>query len=161
MPYAGATAPEGWVLCKGQSISGVEGGDALRALIGVNAPNLQGMFLRGTGTNPVNSQDGPTLRGTQGDTFKEHNHPDNFSIGAGGKHRHNIEKLPYDNIGSGNYQTVDDTGGSNESWQYIGGGQNAISEAPNHSHAINGSGNNSGDAETRPVNYGVNYIIKL
>ena len=30
-----------------------------------------------------------------------------------------------------------------------------------HSHAINGSVSANGGTESRPVNYGVNYIIKL
>ena len=33
--------------------------------------------------------------------------------------------------------------------------------AGNHTHTVKGNSNTTGGAETRPVNYGVNYIIKL
>jgi microcystin-dependent protein len=162
IPFAGAIAPKGWVLCNGQSISGVEGGDALRALIGVNAPDLKGMFLRGTGTNSVNSKDGPTLRGTQGDTFKSHGHNASVTIGNDGQHTHSIVQLPYDNIpNGGNRRSLTDTTGDDESFQPISGGGNALSTDGSHSHPASASISNTGDAETRPVSYGVNYIIKL
>ena len=52
MPFIGATAPEGWALCNGQNLTSVAGSTNLITLLGSNsAPNLQGMFLRGTGTS--------------------------------------------------------------------------------------------------------------
>lgn len=175
MPFIGTTAPAGWVLCNGQSLNDVEGAEALRALVGTNAPDLQGMFLRGTGTNPVNSQEGPTLKGTQGDSFKSHTHTNSVSETERGNHQHNITKLPLDNqtgSGLGSIPTLFSTSGSNEKWADLAGfggvtdsnpgiGYNATNATGNHTHSVSVTINNTGDLETRPVSYGVNYIIKL
>jgi hypothetical protein len=45
--YYGTTAPEGWLLCNGQTIPADAKYDALRALCGGNIPDLRGVFLRG------------------------------------------------------------------------------------------------------------------
>ena len=45
--------PDGWILCEGQSLISIPGTAKLRALIGSNAPDLRGMFLRGVGTNGI------------------------------------------------------------------------------------------------------------
>ena len=44
-PYAGTSAPTGWLLCNGGAISGTYTG--LIALVGANTPNLKGKFLVG------------------------------------------------------------------------------------------------------------------
>ena len=91
MPFIGTAAPAGWILCDGGAIPIDSNTLTLRTLLGsANAPNLQGMFLRGTGTSPVNSQDGPALKTTQGDAYKSHAHADNFSIPNGGSHSQSI-----------------------------------------------------------------------
>ena len=75
MPFIGTQAPAGWVLCDGAPLPTDGSADYLIALLGSNnAPNLQGMFLRGTGTSPVNNQAGPALMATQEDQNKEHDH---------------------------------------------------------------------------------------
>jgi microcystin-dependent protein len=47
MPYAGDTAPSGWLLCNGASTSGYT---ALAALVGATTPDLRGRTLIGAGT---------------------------------------------------------------------------------------------------------------
>ena len=44
-PYAGTSAPTGWLLCNGGAISGTYTG--LISLVGANTPNLKGKFLVG------------------------------------------------------------------------------------------------------------------
>ena len=59
MPYVGTSAPAGWLLCDGSSIPVEDSTLALRTVLGsTNTPNLQGMFLRGTGMSPVNGRSG-------------------------------------------------------------------------------------------------------
>jgi len=156
MPFVGTTAPAGWVICDGGSLTSVPGAAALIGLLGANnAPNLQGMFLRGTGVSPLNNQAGTALNTTQDDAFQQHTHSNNLSINNGGSHSHSINVTQSPRVGaSGSGQAAAD---------YVING-NTTSTAGNHNHGISGSvGNaNSGTStETRPVNYGVNYIIKL
>ena len=155
MPFVGTTAPAGWMLCDGSAIPVNSNTATLRTLLGSgNAPDLQGMFLRGTGTSPVNSQDGPALKTTQGDAFKSHAHADNFSIPNGGSHSHQYNDYRINEASNGgDYANGDGTDG----FDYVRNTQND----GNHSHAINGSVSANGGTESRPVNYGVNYIIKL
>ena len=156
MPFIGTTAPQGWVICNGQSLVSVAGAADLIALLGSNnAPNLQGMFLRGTGNSPVNSQPGPALKGTQGDDLKSHSHGSgNLVNSTNGNHSHTWKfGLEGDDSGSG---------GSHNEFTRTGGTQTDVIEAAgDHSHTISGSTAANGGSETRPVNYGVNYIIKL
>jgi len=156
MPFIGTTAPQGWVICNGQSLVAIPGAADLIALLGANiAPNLQGMFLRGTGTSPVNSQAGPALKGTQNDDFESHGHGvGSLANSTNGNHTHTWNfGLEGDDSGSG---------GSNNEFTRQGGTQtDVIAAAGNHTHTISGSTAVTGGTETRPVNYGVNYIIKL
>ena len=153
VPYAGAAAniPAGWTLCDGKDLNGVPGSLNLRTLLGTNiAPNLQGMFLRGTGTSPVNGQAGPGLRQTQADGIKTHNSSGTTS--TDGNHTHTwLNGLEGDDEGSGS---------SNNEYTQIGGSVTTVIQAAgDHSHTVTTT--YSGLSETRPVNYGVNYIIKL
>lgn len=149
--------PLGWTLCDGRALNTVTGSANLEALIGANAPDLQGMFLRGTGTSPVNSQAGPALGDTQGDSNKVHNHTG--SSGTDGSHDHTY--IPSE--GNNNANPPNKRGSS------VGDG-NLDSITPgtaldtgldgNHTHTVT-INNSTGTDESRPVNYGVNYIIKL
>ncbi|MGC1244218.1 MAG: phage tail protein [Chryseosolibacter sp.] len=154
--FAGAEAniPKGWTLCDGRALNTVNGSQNLINLIGSNAPDLRGMFLRGTGTSPVNGQAGPALRATQQDAFESHTHGHNISTASAGSHSHTYWDSSIDeSSGSGDYADGDGTGGQDP-------GRTTSSEGA-HTHTINGGVLNTGDTETRPVNYGVNYIIKL
>jgi microcystin-dependent protein len=162
MPFVGVTAPEGWVLCDGGSLTSVPGAAALIGLLGANnAPNLQGMFLRGTGVNPLNNQTGPALNTTQNDAFQDHSHSNNLSINNDGSHSHSINFIL-------STQGPVTTAAANAAVIYPRSSQAYdvnTRDSGNHSHGMSGSVGtaNSGKrtTETRPVNYGVNYIIKL
>lgn len=159
MPYIGTTAPEGWVLCDGRSLSSIGGSANLIALVGANAPNLQGMFLRGAGTNTNGGSfagnDGPALNQKQDDGFEQHSH--NATHGHGitdPGHSHNTTMRVRGNEDGDNEHTL----AQDYSRTYP-------TSATTTGITINNFTGNTATAgtltETRPVNYGVNYIIKL
>lgn len=159
MPFIGTVAPEGWVLCNGAALPTTA--KALIALVGSNAPNLQGMFLRGTGTSPVNNQPGPALKGTQNDEIQSHSHAKgSLSTDTAGNHNH-ADGI-FDKVMSitGN-NTVNAVDGDSQLVQPDLGYARTMPTTGNHTHNITGSTADTGGTETRPVSYGVNYIIKL
>ena len=157
MPFIGTTPPVGWMLCNGGAIPINSNTLTLRTLLGsANTPDLQGMFLRGTGTSPVNSQAGPALKTTQGDANKSHSHAKGTLATAGaGAHTHDLGIRKH-------WRSFEGDGGM--PIPYSEGGDNPATlttdREPAHDHNITGSTASAG-TESRPVNYGVNYIIKL
>lgn len=157
--YAGTAAnvPAGWTLCDGKDLNGVPGSLNLRTLLGTNlAPNLQGMFLRGTGTNSINNQAGPALRQTQGDLFASHSHPG--TTNTDGAHEHNGQETH--RADNDDNDTPGDYLGPGQGYPYYQTFAGVVSNVGS-SHKHNFTTNAVGGSETRPVNYGVNYIIKL
>ncbi|WP_219011232.1 tail fiber protein [Aquimarina litoralis] len=162
MPFIGTSVPDGWVLCNGQSLTSTPGSANLIALLGSNnAPDLQGMFLRGTGTSPVNGEDGPSLQGTQDDTFEAHTHNQGtLATSTAGAHNHNDSVNGFNMVlKEDGKKTLD--GSDNDSDQPNLFESEAIATDGDHTHNISGNTGSTGGTETRPVNYGVNYIIKL
>lgn len=153
MPYIGTLAPIGWALCDGAALPTDGSAVALIALVGNNTPNLQGMFLRGTGTSPVNGQAGPALKANQQDGLESHLH--NAAHGHGitdPGHAHSISmRIRGNEDGSNKWTLASDASTTNTNPNTTGITIN------------NFTGNTAytGTTETRPVNYGVNYIIKL
>lgn len=96
-PYAGASAPTGWLLCDGTAISGSY--TELIALVGANTPDLRGRFLYGK----TAAGTGSTLLGTGGSTtiaeanlpshahsLSSHTHTIDHNHTASGSHSHTI-----------------------------------------------------------------------
>lgn len=159
MPFVGKVAPTGWVLCDGSTLP--SGSEKLKEILGANnAPDLRGMFLRGTGTSIVNGKNGPSLKATQGDDNKAHTHAAGTLDTEGGAHTHKFKESAgrYADIGGGgSFQRdgyVNDVIRDTETEKLADG----ITEG--HDHTIVGNTGEVG-TESRPVNYGVNYIIKL
>lgn len=161
MPYVGTIAPRGWHLCDGSSlpVSAV----TLRSLMGGgNAPDLRGMFLRGAGTNTNSTYVGPAVKTIQTDGIKSHN----LTVTDNG-HTHAINDPGHTHrwlYGS----EGDDSGGgdSNDEFTFRGGSITTAIESSGTNITIipqttGISVNYNGLGETRPVNYGVTYIIKL
>ncbi|WP_209331807.1 phage tail protein [Lunatimonas salinarum] len=158
MPYIGDTAPQGWVLCHGQDISNVAGSERLRNLLGkATVPDLRGMFLRGTGQNQEYGKEGPDLLQTQADMLGAHRHEAGADMEAvGGEHQHAIRSDGTPAL-TGNFRSV-------VSYIRSNGGDmtNFFTQRDGaHTHPIEGSTAETGGEETRPINTGVNYIIKL
>lgn len=157
MPFIGTVAPEGWVLCNGKALPTTA--KALIAMVGNNAPDLQGMFLRGTGISSVNNQAGPNLKATQNEELKSHLHEKGtLAIDKNGLHNHAEDN---------NNRLMSITGGGtpgdldNSPNEVDTTASKIMRDAGEHTHTISGEMANFGGNETRPVNYGVNYIIKL
>ena len=160
MPYVGSEAPRGWHLCDGSSLPA--SAVTLRTLMGGgNAPDLRGMFLRGAGTNSNNayaSNVGPNLKMVQADGIKSHaltvTDPGHIHGITDNGHRHNSYYSGGDDYFGGAF----DYG---ESQQGLNPSELSLTNISINSAQTGISVNYAGLGETRPVNYGVTYIIKL
>lgn len=163
----------GWLLCNGDAIPRDGSYGKLFDAIGTawgegngkttfNLPDLQGLFLRGVdgsaGRDPDSGSreslfkggnSGNDIGSIQNDATKLPNK--DLAISSGGEHSHSI---------SG--PAAADDGGSSDTHFAIGDGKDrrsfpklTVGSAGNHTHTVNG-----GDAETRPKNAYVYYIIK-
>ena len=165
LPFGGSTPPNGYLLCDGTSYH-VSTYPELYAAIGTawgtvdgnhfNVPDLQGRFLRGvdngTGRDPdaatrtatnVGGNVGDNVGSIQGRATALPNA--GFVTTTNGAHIHDIY---------GGYRCV---GGASGDLRGAGSGTGVNSASGgNHSHSVTG-----GDAETRPVNTYVNYMIKF
>ena len=182
MPFIGTTAPSGWLLCDGGNIELVPHTVALRNLLeSNNTPDLQGMFLRGAGRSPLSTttavKEGPELMRTQQDSNKEHSHNEgSLDTAADGDHNHHT----VDANGTMYNKMTRASGDRPNQWYPFGSEGNTSyasstyvakrldlqnnviqKDSEKHKHTISGAVEATGGIESRPVNYGVNYIIKL
>ncbi|AEL26882.1 tail fiber protein [Cyclobacterium marinum] len=161
MPFVGSTAPIGWVLCDGQSLTNINGAENLIALLGsTNAPDLRAMFLRGVGVNADaqfadNRRDGG-VNSTQQDSNMAHNHSVDLTTSNNGEHSHPLMLMNRRFVNDGN------SGSTAFNIQAQDGGVSTVTTDLSgiHTHAVSGNTSSEG-TESRPINYGVNYIIKL
>lgn len=155
-PFAGTSAPSGWLACQGQAISRTTYA-TLFAAIGTtwgagdgsttfNLPDLRGMFVRGTGTNATGSSSGavgPSVGAYATDTYLNHSH----AVTDSG-HTHNYDKPN---------TTATAVGGSGSAY-FNGGFASTATSSATTGLTVNTS--TTGGTETKPKNYGVLYIIK-
>lgn len=143
-PFAGTAAPSGYLQCNGAAVSRTTYA-SLFAAIGItwgngdgsstfNIPDLQNMFLRGSGTSAVGVY--------EADDFKLHTH----NVTDPG-HGH----ISYSGSGSNavQYPTNNEGDGNNPNYQF-----------PIANNTTGISIQSTGGTETRPVNKRVLYIIK-
>ncbi|WP_158614890.1 tail fiber protein [Flavobacterium sp. RSP15] len=163
MPFIGTVAPNGWLLCDGSAITITTNTLNLRTLLGTtNTPDLRSMFLRGAGNG--NGRTGSLLKIVQQDDINSHLHGVNLNTNQTGSHNHNDNNDGFNRVLKiENAYTVTSTDNKN-GWGV---------EEPNlvyslpiktdgaHTHNVSGSTAATGGTETRPINYGVNYIIKI
>jgi microcystin-dependent protein len=155
MPYIGTTAPAGWLMCDGNLIPSGTFSDDLKALLGTTTtPDLRAMFLRGAGTG--NLRTGPTVKTIQQDDLKAHLHKVEINTNYTGNHTHTVKFSNDDYSGGGGGST-----GLEDDTPNIFNKSLTSSSDGNHAHNVNGDTGSTGGTETRPINYGVNYIIKL
>jgi microcystin-dependent protein len=169
LPYGGASAPSGYLLCDGSAVSRTTY-SALYGVIGVkhgsgdgattfNLPDYRGRFLRGydngAGRDPdassrtaMNSggNTGDNIGSVQGDATALPN--TTFTTDNPGDHTHGSD-YPKGVQGV----VVGGGSGNNVQGNGVAGG---IYNAGNHTHSVTGGGDN----ETRPTNATVNFIIK-
>jgi microcystin-dependent protein len=155
MPYLGTTAPIGWLLCDGIAIPSGIIYDKLKTLLGSsNTPDLRAMFLRGAGTG--NGKVGPTLKQVVQDDLASHLHAVSINTNSTGNHSHTVGFSNDDFSGSGGGDTGLEDDRSNVYNRSL-----TSSTAGDHTHNVKGDTGSTGGTETRPINYGVNYIIKI
>jgi len=185
--FAGDTAPAGWRLCNGDALSQTEFPALFRA-IGTahgnggasgmfNLPDLRGRFVRGVSRGTSNDADRATREipnpgGNSGDRVGSLQRSATampgarFTTASAGTHAHGGMTASV----SGNRSTnpardyLAATGTNRGfSYSFSSGADNLFMD---HVHAINPDGAHvhdiaGGDSETRPVNVGLNYIIRL
>ena len=153
LPYAGAAAPTGWLLCNGQEISQTTYADLYAVLTTTynlqtnpttgsawaaptagtfRLPDYRGSFLRGVGTFTDGVGTDTTIGGYQADAMQGHIHRVNANNGATGG---------YVNIIANNLAAASD-----------------VASGVPSTDGTNGTPRTS--KETRVRNRGVNYIIK-
>lgn len=162
MPFIGTIAPNGWLLCNGIAIPSGAYYDNLKALAGTNTPDLRAMFLRGAGSQTAYPDKvGPAIKVVQQDDIEAHLHTVALTTNSAGAHYHFLNRRS--NSDSGAYDPGDsnikEESGVTTNRAIIG--KFSTLDAGNHTHNINGNTANTGGTETRPINYGVNYIIKI
>ena len=159
MPFIGTVAPKGWLLCDGSPFPDNASYAGLKTLLGsTTTPNLQGMFLRGTGT-AASGKSGPALKAVQQDDIKSHLHAVDINTNTAGAHNHtgaNGFNRVLKEDGTSTANSSDHS--SNEPNLYL---SSPIATDGAHTHSVKGNTGNTGTTETRPINYGVNYIIKI
>ena len=162
IPFTGklSDVPPGWVLCDGSPLPNSVLYDDLKAYVGNNVPDLRGVFLRGFGNINVSNQ-GPTLKAYQDDQLQEHQHLVSLVSDEAGLHNHQINSGGCCNgSDTGNFYPQFDNRNYKGPEGYPKEDQFILPSA-NHSHLLSGNTSSSGGNETRPTNYGVNYIIKI
>lgn len=190
LPYAGATAPAGWLLCDGTAINRTTYARLFAAIsdtYGVgdgsttfNLPNTQGVFLRGAGSQTISALSYSATRGVkQNDATAVKGLSSTNSTTTSGRHEHIITindgstpGYPLYNSGGGTgsgyfqragFTEAPNTASTGNTARFTKAEQNltsmsGVSLDSAHSHSISVT---SSDAETRPANVGVNYIIKI
>jgi len=166
--FLGQSDPLGWVIADGSNRTNTGQYNTLLSMgIGTGTtgssttpttyttPNYKGAFLRGIGGS--GSYIGPTnINTSQTDSYTSHNHgvtdPGHFHAITDPGHSHPISGA------RGNYYTY----GNNDSLSTYGTNTSAaVTNITINTKTTDITINSSGGTETRPYNYGVNWIIKL
>lgn len=146
----------GWLPCIGsayevskypelyENICNIYGGDQTN----FNVPDLRGLFVRGVNSNTSDTSgvQGSTRVGQTEDYLTALPKTANFTLSTDGTHTHSAPKLPHDKY-------IENYCAGHEVANFPSG--QVTDNNGNHTHVIAG-----GDAETRPVNIYLDYIIK-
>lgn len=149
-PYGAASAPTGWLLCDGSTVSRTTYA-SLFAIIGITAG-------QGDGSTTFNLPDfrGRFLRGRDGAAGRDPNAGTRTAMNTGGNTGDAVFSLQADGVGPHDHD-VDATNGGLTGTGRLGSSSTSGGVSPNT--GIQQTGNNI-IAETRPKNAYVNYIIK-
>lgn len=169
--YIMPTSPYGWLICDGseinrsqfQSLFNVIGttfgeGDGIYTF---NLPDYRGAFLRGAGNNGNTNHNGPSLNQSQNDNLGTHNHRATSTVSdSGHSHTQTTINDDFNNTGGnygGNYTTPSYPSydnGLNKTWT------NTINSSVTNITVSTTTDLCGNSVETRPYNYGINWIIK-
>ena len=171
MAYAASTSPTGWLICNGAAVSRYDCW-SLFAVIGTqfgagdgtttfNLPDYRGAFLRGTGSTGVYV--GPDLNESQAHATQTHNHLATSTVTDPG-HNHSTSDAywssDYNQGASGNYQGSNHNDDNNNvlltrtvTSSLSTTGVTVATTVANSTTSVNAN-------ETRPYNFGINWIIK-
>lgn len=170
-PYVGTSAPTSWALCDGSAISRTTY-SSLFATIGTtygagdgsttfNLPDLRGEFIRGL-DNGRGVDSGRTLGSSQSDATASNGLSMSSTGGASGGFEFTDDNSTSMRVrvrtSSGVFSSQNITTSTINSNGVPGSTSQPARvnmNIPNHSHTL------SGDAETRPRNVALNYIIKI
>ncbi len=169
--YLGTTDPDGWVICDGVARTVTDARYTYVLAMGIGSgtannytpPDYRGAFLRGSGTNGTNSTYvGPTNGTRQTDDITSHTHtltdPGHthvLDVRTSGGQQTSFKTLGFSwNSVNNLYQTKTSLYYSSSVMCELG--QNSILSSSSSLSIAN-----YGDTETRPVNFGVNWILKL
>jgi microcystin-dependent protein len=154
-PFAGTSAPSGWLACQGQAISRSTYATLFTAIgttwgsgdgsTTFNLPDLRGVFLRGTGTNATGSSSGavgPSVGAYAADTYLNHSH----AVTDPG-HSHSVESFGSPGLSPGGTT-------------YRTGSGSFSASTGNSTTGLTVNTSTTGGTETKPKNYGILYIIK-
>ena len=131
------------------------------------------MFVRGAGTNSNNSYNnnvGPAVKAIQTDAIKTHVIPPHSHTITDPTHTHPYNDIYWSETGMGTTLpggSYNQGAGSNQGTDYNNSGlqwertTSSSSTGISINNSADGTTTYTGATETRPVNYGVNYIIKL
>lgn len=172
--YAGATAPDGWLLCNGTSTSGYT---TLASLVGATTPDLRGHTLVGKSTSaPFNGELLTKVGSTT--TTAPHTHVvGSLGMADGGSHTHGVSDPGHSHSiqrtnssatsvaadASNVYNLTVDTGASYSTTQPAFTSISITSASSAHAHTLTGSTGASSAADTHgnvQPSALVNYIIK-
>lgn len=171
LPYNGAAAPTGWLLAQGQCVSQTTYA-ALYSITGslpyntgcggglFKVPDYRGRYLRGAGA-PGDGNGGDTVALGTFATDKTKANGLTASFGSGsaasaGSHTHAVYQNSGNNVVGG---TAIRVAGSDSGPQVRI--DQSVDASGTHTHTVTGTVTmGTGDSETRPKSYGVNYIIK-
>jgi microcystin-dependent protein len=170
MAYAASTSPTGWLICNGAAVSRYDYW-SLFAVIGTqfgagdgvntfNVPDYRGAFLRGTGSNGVYV--GPDLNESQAHATQTHNHLATSTVTDNG-HTHNMSDAYWSSALAGNQGLLG--AGSGEDYDNGIVARTVTSTASTTgitvATTVADSTTSVNANETRPYNFGINWIIKI
>jgi microcystin-dependent protein len=169
------TAPPGWLLCDGRTISRADHADLFDAIgtafgagdgsTTFRLPDLRTRFPVGAGSgHPLGSTGGAASVALNASHLPAHSHPaGSLSTASAGSHRHDLAFRTWPSATAHNHSSGATISGATTTAGYSVSTSNAPIEASNtHSHVMSGStGSTGGSAghENRPPYVAVNWII--
>jgi microcystin-dependent protein len=160
-PFAGASAPTGWLTCDGSAVSRATYATLFAAISTTwgagdgsttfNLPDLRGAFLRGSGTSSLDPSSPRAVGSFQAEAYRNHNHTATSSV-SDPTHAHGYT--------AGGSATVALSAGGVPVNQSSPTGSTTTASGTGISVSTSVATSTTGGTETRPDNYAVLYIIK-